>query len=67
MKNLDVHNNAKNQVNPYHHTQKIIIDKLMQTADKPKMVVASVHDEAAGRGVATIEATEAAASPKNYY
>ena len=42
------HGNAKNQVNPYHYTQKSTIDKLMQIAGKPKMVVASVHDEAGG-------------------
>ena len=42
------HGNAKNQVNPYHRTQKSTIDKLKQRAGKPKMVVASVHDEAGG-------------------
>ena len=42
------HGNAKNQVNLYHCTQKSTTDKLKLTAGKPKMVVASVHDEAGG-------------------
>ena len=45
---IQPHGNAKHQATSYHRTQKSTIEKLKQTAGKPKWVVASVHDEAGG-------------------
>ena len=51
------HGNAKHQVVPYHCTQKSTIEKLKQTGEKPKWVVASVHDDTGG-SVGTKSASE---------
>ena len=42
------HGNSTKQVSPYHHTQKMTLDKLKNIVGKPKWVLDAVHDAAGG-------------------